>query len=283
MPHHPSEPFADLPRDVQDHLADWPLQRAHNLTQKEATMPQPPTTVDWRDLSARLAEPFPDELIKYRVGAISKDKKRAQALPYVDPRSYEDRLNELVPGGWSVEFTPWGENRVICRLTIHGVTRSSTGDGAGSPDSTAGMTAESQSLRRACSKYGLGRHLYDLEALWVPYNATTKTLQIPPPPKRREGHDTRQRREQPSEPKHPTSTQNGEGRLGQARAATMHRELAQLGFPREEHRTLAGRILGRTVANLASLTQRDAARIWRAAQRGSPSRTAHGANRVREG
>ena len=85
-------------------------------------------TVNWIELLERLAEPFPAEAVQWRAGATSRDRKRAQALPYADPRLYEDRLNSVCPGDWQVVFKPWTENRLICELTIHSVTRASTGE-----------------------------------------------------------------------------------------------------------------------------------------------------------
>lgn len=63
--------------------------------------------IDWHDLLQRLAEPFDASEIKYRAGATNRDKTKAIALAYADPRAYEDRLNLLVPGEWQVQFTPW--------------------------------------------------------------------------------------------------------------------------------------------------------------------------------
>ena len=85
----------------------------------------------WPELLKQLAEPFPLAAIQWRAGSTTRDKKRAQALPYAEPRVYEDRLNALCPGEWSVTFKPWGDSRLICELTIHGVTRSSTGESEG--------------------------------------------------------------------------------------------------------------------------------------------------------
>ena len=56
------------------------------------------STVDWPTLIARLSEPFPANQIKWRAGAVSRDKTKAIALPYAEPRAYEDRLDELLRG-----------------------------------------------------------------------------------------------------------------------------------------------------------------------------------------
>lgn len=92
--------------------------------------------------------------LRYRAGAVSRGKTKAQALPYLEPRVYEYRLSQLVPGDWSVTFDPWGDQRIICRLTIHGVTRRSTVEASDSPNGIAGTSAEAQALKRACAEFG---------------------------------------------------------------------------------------------------------------------------------
>lgn len=145
------------------------------------------TTVapDWSTLLATLAEPFAPNLIKYRAGATTKDKTKAQALPYVDPRDYERRLDVAAPGAWGVDFEPWGDTRVICRLTIYGVTRASTGEAEDDDRAIAvGTAAEAQAFKRACSKFGLGRHLYDERVQWVAYDSQKRKLLETPKPSR---------------------------------------------------------------------------------------------------
>lgn len=258
--------FDELPSDLQDVLADWPARRA--VSREESTMTHAEnrtnTTIDWSQLHEELARPFPDAVIKFRVGAVSKDKTKAQALAFVPVRIYEDRLNELVPGAWSTIFETWGADRIICRLTIHSVTRSSTGDGAGSPDQVAGTAAEAQAFKRAASKFGLGRHLYDLPAPWVDYDAERRTIQPPRPARAPAPTETRSR---PQDPK-PTASPSPDAPdvLGRARAATMHRELARLGLGRSEHLSFARRVLGEAVRDFAGLTEDAARRVWNEAR-----------------
>src|SRR5690606_24966838 len=147
-------------------------------------------------------------------GAVSRDKKRAQALPYADPRVYEDRLNALVPGAWEVAFEPRGETRLICRLSIQGVTRSSTGESGDGPDAGAGTAAEAQAFKRACEKFGLGRYLYAMEAQWVDYDADKKQLAL--------DNSMRMRRRAPT-------PVDGSGPIGPQRAAKLGQALAIAG------------------------------------------------------
>jgi len=221
------------------------MSRPHHAVPKEEAM-------NWTELLEKLAEPFPPAAIQWRAGATNKDRTRAQALPYVDPREYERRLDALCPGEWSVEFQPWGEGRIICRLTIHGVTRSSTGESDGE-GFAIGTAAEAQAFKRACSKFGLGRYLYDIEAPWVAYDHTNKRLaetpRLPKPPTTAPAQAP-----QPEPASEPT--------LSRERASRMHRELGRLGFKHGEHYEVCRHALGRNVTSLTTLTDEEARRCW---------------------
>lgn len=120
----------------------------------------------------QLAAPFHPSRITWKPGAINGKKDKALALAYADVRAYQSRLDEVCGLDWSVSYTPWGE-RIICHLTISGVTRSSTGepDSASERNETGGTSSEAQAFKRACAMFGLGRYLYQLPALWVEYDA----------------------------------------------------------------------------------------------------------------
>ena len=203
--------------------------------------------MDWKTLLKRLAEPFAPSEVQYRAGALSRDKTKAQALPYAEPRAYEDRLNEVCPGEWSVTFEPWGERRIICRLTIREVTRASTGESDGE-GFAVGTAAEAQAFKRACSRFGLGRYLYDLPAPWVPYDAARKQLaEVPPYP----------------------------AFLSRERACALHEELGKLGLSNGAHYELASRIAKRRIASFTLLTETEARQLYALAKReakGTPPR-----------
>ncbi len=130
----------------------------------------------------RLAEPFPPEEVQWRIEALSRDRKKALVVPYVDARTVLDRLDRVVgPEGWHDEYQVLadaertlkderGERRerlveVKCRLTVLGVTKEDVGEG----DSL--KAAFSDALKRAAVKFGVGRYLYRLEKQWVDYDA----------------------------------------------------------------------------------------------------------------
>ncbi len=127
------------------------------------------------EILTELSEPFHPSRITWRPGALSEKKEKALALAYADLRAYQDRLDTVCGLDWSVSYTPWGE-RIICHLTISGITRSSTGE----PDSEAerseiaGTAAEAQAFKRACAMFGMGRYLYNLPTVWDDYDAEHK-------------------------------------------------------------------------------------------------------------
>jgi len=122
-----------------------------------------------------LALPFHPSQVTWRPGAVNADLDKALAVAHVDLRAYQNRLDEVCGLDWAVSHTPWGE-RIICHLTINGITRSSTGE----PDSDAerreecAQAAEEIAFKRACAMFGLGRYLDNLPALWVEYDAESR-------------------------------------------------------------------------------------------------------------
>jgi hypothetical protein len=127
------------------------------------------------EILTELSKPFHPSRVTWRPGAVTANKEKALALAYADLRAYQDRLDTLCGLDWSVSYTPWGD-RIICHLTIQGITRSSTGE----PDSEserseiAGTAAEAQAFKRACAMFGLGRYLYNLPTIWADYDAEHK-------------------------------------------------------------------------------------------------------------
>ncbi len=208
------------------------------------------TSVDWAYLQKELAKPFPAEVILWRAGAQTRDKKRAQALPYAEPRIYEDRLNDVCGGNWSLTFKPWSENRIICELTIYGVTRASTGE---ENDGFApGTAAEAQAFKRACSKFGLGRYLYDVPIQWVDFD-TEKGRLIETP--------TLAARFMPQ------TSIDTTPRLSMDRAEAMRLELEKLGYASMSHPALVESATGRKVSALAQLSEAEALEVWSYAKR----------------
>lgn len=127
-----------------------------------------------KSVQEKLAAPFPLEEVEVKVQSLSRDKKRAQVVAYVDARTILDRLDSVVgPEGWSDSYEVLSDAQVRngdttarlvevkCRLTILGTTKEDVGEG----DTL--KAAFSDALKRAAVKFGIGRYLYRLPKVWV--------------------------------------------------------------------------------------------------------------------
>lgn len=131
-------------------------------------------------LMSELAKPFHPASVTWKPGAVAKGGGKALALAYADLRAYQNRLDEVAGADWSVRYVPWGD-RIICELTICGVTRTSTGeaDSQSERSEIAGTAAEAQAFKRACAMFGLGRYLYNLPSTWAEYDSERKQFTEP--------------------------------------------------------------------------------------------------------
>ncbi len=210
----------------------------------------------WNEMQRRLAQPFPPNEVLFRAGSVSRDKKRAQALPYAEPRVYEDRLNEVLGPDWSCRFVAWGEKRLLCELSVRvedgagvmrEITRTSTGEFGDQDKIAQGTSAEAQAFKRACSKFGLGRYLYDVPIEWVGYDENGRRLSETP--------RLPERFHPQPEPVEPV-------RLNAHRASLLHKELGKLRtIASQEHQALARDALSRTVDGFTGLTDDEALRV----------------------
>ena len=152
-----------------------------------------------------LSEPFDPEEIKWRVtGTVTYrtkhgPQKRGQVVAYADQRAYTDRLNEVFgEWGWTrcydVQVAQNFERRapgdkkqtavaakvvVVSKVTIYGFG-SHTGVGEEwADDQNAATRAEAQAFKRACTCFGLGRYLYDLETVWVDLDQNNRPAYAP--------------------------------------------------------------------------------------------------------
>jgi len=129
------------------------------------------------EILKELSKPFDPKVVQFRPGR--KNKKvgatEALALAFVDPREYQQRLDDVVGSEWSVRVEPLGNNALKVSLTIMGVTREDVGEGDPDDDNTY-TTAFAQGFKRACAAFGLGRYLYRLPKAWVAYDAERKKL-----------------------------------------------------------------------------------------------------------
>jgi len=114
-------------------------------------------------------------------GKFERDGKTlCMAMPYADPRTYQDRLNRLAPGEWSTPapIALVVGDKLVCYVTVIvcGVAHTDVGEAA--PGENQGTEAWAQAFKRACSQFGLGRYLYDLEKAWVPWDKERKRIDL---------------------------------------------------------------------------------------------------------
>ena len=122
----------------------------------------------------QLSQPFSTKHISWKPGATNQDKTKALGLAYVDPRHYQQRLDDVVGPDWSDTYEiHQGGSLFVCHLTIGGITRCDVGEKDGKDQNTA-TSAKAQAFKRACVAFGLGRYLYSFPQKWVGYDSRYK-------------------------------------------------------------------------------------------------------------
>jgi hypothetical protein len=135
------------------------------------------------DVQRRLAAPFPAHLVGWKAQTISKDRKRALMVAYVDARAVMDRLDAVCPNDWTFEIeiiTSAGVPTVKGRLTVLGQTREDIGEAHGDGDAATLKAATSDALKRAAVHFGVGRYLYDLPLAWTEWDDARRAPVTPP-------------------------------------------------------------------------------------------------------
>ncbi len=136
-----------------------------------------------REFEAQLKEPFAlDDIDFLPKGKVEREGKTlCMALPYADPRVYQDRLNAIAYGEWSTPapVVVVAGNKLICYVTVVlcGIPHTDVGEATNNEENT-GTEAWAQAFKRACSQFGLGRYLYNLEKEWVPFNKERKIIDL---------------------------------------------------------------------------------------------------------
>jgi hypothetical protein len=141
------------------------------------------------DIKPELKKPFSATRIDYLPKPKMQFERDGQtfcrALPFADPRAYQDRLDEVCPGEWSTQasVTVAGDKLIaVVTVTICGVPHTDFGEASlvGPTSENAGTEAWAQAFKRACCQAGLGRYLYDLEKQYIPWDKAKKRFNITP-------------------------------------------------------------------------------------------------------
>ena len=119
---------------------------------------------------ADLKAEFPKQDISWRAQSLTRDGTKAMALAYIDARDVMDRLDQVCgPAGWQDSYRETTSGRVIATISIKiGDEWIAKSDGAGDTAVEGEKGALSDAFKRAAVKWGIGRYLYALEAVWVP-------------------------------------------------------------------------------------------------------------------
>jgi hypothetical protein len=150
--------------------------------------PQTPALTDGADpahktpleVERELKMPFRDEHVKWKPQRVSGNK--CFAICYVDARVVMARLDRVLGiSGWSDSFEVLPDGSVVCRLRCcvagEWVQKEDVGSPSEQPDEHDRMKAAfSDALKRAASKFGVGRYLWLAKGLWVDYDPQKRVI-----------------------------------------------------------------------------------------------------------
>lgn len=174
-------PDTSSPSDVNGHEATQePGAPAETGASRAPVKPLIAQSAEVTNITCALANPFPYREISWRVGTISKDSSLGQALPYIDARDVQARLDTVLGiANWTdayVEVLSAGKLvSVRCKLSVRLDGEWITKEDAAQVDAYNNETsaemaikgAYSDALKRAAVKFGVGRYLYSFKAPWV--------------------------------------------------------------------------------------------------------------------
>ncbi|MDI3258377.1 MAG: Rad52/Rad22 family DNA repair protein [Sinobacteraceae bacterium] len=123
---------------------------------------------------------FDSKEVEWRVGATSKDKTKAIALPYVSPKTVTRRLDAVLgANNWSFELRQ-ADGGFIGRLSMtfpsgkvsvrenFGANSEREATGGGLAVGSAVKGGASDALKRAAVLAGIARYFDDMPVIWVP-------------------------------------------------------------------------------------------------------------------
>jgi len=120
-----------------------------------------------------LGAPFPAEDVEFRVqsSGTKKDGVWARVLAYITARAIMTRLDQVCGvTGWKVSYQFPREKGVICTLSIWDPEKGEwvpKEDGAEETEIEGWKGGISSALKRAGACYGIGRYLYNLDAMFA--------------------------------------------------------------------------------------------------------------------
>ena len=146
-----------------------------------------------QDILQALARPFPPDAVGWRVGSTNKEKSKGMAVCYIDARSVQRRLDEVMGFDWQSEIIVQSSGLVTCRigLLINGHWRWRMDGTAAVREAPEGQEldlkeeqkremnqkgAASDAFKRAAVQWGVARYLYEIPSPWVQINQYKQIL-----------------------------------------------------------------------------------------------------------
>ena len=139
---------------------------------------------DIEAIAAALSAPFDLSEVQFKPAVVTGN--RALALAYVDARSIQDRLDDVLGiDGWHDSYRVLPDGSVMCRLRLkigeQWITKVDVGGQSEQPDGgDRTKAAFSDALKRAAVKFGIGRYLYRLPSQWCDYDPHKREFIKPP-------------------------------------------------------------------------------------------------------
>lgn len=132
-----------------------------------------------------LQAPFGEEVLEFRVGATNEDKTSGLALPYVEVRAIQNRLDKVLGiNNWRTSYREVQGGFICClSLRINGEWISKE-DGSQITDYESLKGGISSAFKRvAASGWGIGRYLYNVRNQWFPIRQKGKGYEFMDTPK----------------------------------------------------------------------------------------------------
>lgn len=138
------------------------------------------------EIRAALAQPFAPADLEWRLQHVNTEKPYGIAVPYVTNRAIQNRLDDVVgPDNWYNDYRPWHNSgkkeSQLCGLSIYFEEKKlwiTKWDGAEDTDIESIKGGLSDSMKRAAVQWGIGRILYEMDAVLVDVEQRGKTWVI---------------------------------------------------------------------------------------------------------
>lgn len=128
------------------------------------------------EILAAFKEPFPPEVIHWRIGMTNSDKTSGVGLAYLNARDIMKRLDDVVGwDNWQCTYPFSGCCELSVRIDDDWITKSNCAD-VTQVEAIKGQASDA--LKRAAVLFGIGRYLYYLDNEWVQIEPAGKSHKL---------------------------------------------------------------------------------------------------------